>query len=78
MAKLLVGMESETMEALRRAAAEAGVPMAEIVRRALRAYLRGLPEDPWDRAFRVVGRYAGDAPDVAEHHDRYLEEAYAE
>jgi hypothetical protein len=31
----------------------------------------------WDRAFRVVGRYAGDAPDVAEHHDRYLEEACA-
>jgi hypothetical protein len=75
MAKLPVGMEPERMEALRRAAAEAGAPMAEIVRRALRAYLQGLPEDlPWDRAFRVVGRYAGDASDVAERHDRYLTE----
>jgi hypothetical protein len=45
MAKLPVGMEPERMEALRRTAAEAGASMAEIVRRALRAYLQGLPED---------------------------------
>jgi len=69
-AKLPVGMKPEMMEALRRAAAEAGAPMAEIVRRALRAYLQGL----WDRAFQVIGRYAGDASDVAERHDRYLTE----
>ncbi len=75
--KLLVAMEPELMETLRSRAAEEGVPMAEIVRRALSEYFRRT-DDRWERALRIVGKYASGASDVSEQHDRYLEEAYAE
>ncbi len=72
MVRLTIQMPEDLYAALRRAAEAEGVSAAEIIRRALRAYV---PTDRWERAMRVVGRFADDATDVAERHDDYLAEA---
>ncbi len=70
--RLTIQMPDDLYAALRRAAAAEGVSAAEIIRRALRAYV---PADRWEQAMRVVGKFADDATDVSERHDAYLAEA---
>lgn len=63
--------------ALRRQAAARGVSMAAIVREAVDRVVEADDEDArWQRAMRTFGSFTSDAPDVAEDHDRYLDEAY--
>ena len=68
------------MRALRRLAAERGVSMAALIRESVERILRdGSDHDrKWERALATVGRFRDrkSAPDVAEKHDAYLEEAY--
>jgi Arc/MetJ-type ribon-helix-helix transcriptional regulator len=64
---------------LRDLAAHEGVSMAALIRKAVDQLLedRGL-DARWERALSVVGKYTDPEPgaNVAEEHDRYLEEAY--
>jgi hypothetical protein len=66
---------------LKRMAAREGVSMAEVIRRAVDAKLRGgTGEVPWEelvrRALAAMGKFRSGLKDVAERHDDYLVEAY--
>jgi len=66
---------------LRRIAAKEGVSMAEIIRRAVDAKIRGgSGEVPWQervrRAQAAMGKFRSGLKDVAERHDDYLAEEY--
>ncbi|HXF68181.1 MAG TPA: hypothetical protein VNK89_00095 [Thermoflexus sp.] len=67
MFRLTIQLPEDLYLALRRA--------AEIIRRALRAYV---PSDRWERALVAVGTFEDQATDVAERHDHYLAEAFHE
>ena len=64
--------------ALRRMAAERGVSMAALIRDAVEQVIEAqeTQRGSWARALAVVGKYSSGLTDVAEEHDRYLEEAY--
>lgn len=66
---------------LKRRAAQEGVSLAEIVRRSAELYLRsgGMVSDQErrERAITLSGRFRSGVRDLAEHHDKYLAEAYA-
>lgn len=66
---------------LKRMAAKEGVSMAEIIRKAVDAKIRGeTGEMPWEewvrRAQAAMGKYRSGLKDVAERHDDYLAEEY--
>jgi hypothetical protein len=66
---------------LKRIAAKEGVSMAEVIRRAVDAKIRGgTGEVPWEervrRARAAMGKFRSGLKDVAEKHDDYLVEAY--
>jgi hypothetical protein len=66
---------------LKRMAAKEGVSMAEVIRRAVDAKLRGgTGEVPWEervrRVLAAMGKFRSGLKDVAERHDDYLVEAY--
>lgn len=66
---------------LKRIAAMEGVSMAEVIRKAVDAKLRGgVREVPWEernrRALAVMGKFRSGLKDVAEKHDDYLAEEY--
>lgn len=75
MFRLTIQLPEDLYLALRRAAEAEGVSAAEIIRRALRAYV---PSDRWERALAAVGAFEDQATDVAERHDHYLAEAFHE
>lgn len=52
-----------------------GVDRSEVVRRALRLYLEGLPESdrPWDRIEHLAGVARGGPPDLGARHREHLE-----
>ena len=66
---------------LKRIAAKEGVSMAEVIRRAVDAKIRGgTGELPWEervrRARAAIGKFRSGLKDVAERHDDYLSEEY--
>ena len=66
---------------LRRMAVKEGVSMAEVIRRAVDAKIRGgTGEVPWEervrRAQAAMGKFRTGLKDVAERHDDYLAEEY--
>ena len=66
---------------LKRIAAKEGVSMAEVIRRAVDAKIRGgSGEVPWQervrRAQAAMGKFRSGLKDVAERHDDYLAEEY--
>lgn len=72
-------LRDDQVRALKRLAAESGVSMAELIRRAIDRELERDDEDAkWERALSVIGKFRSNAPDVAERHDDYLAEAYLE
>jgi hypothetical protein len=76
MQRLQVQLTEEQADHLRMTAESEGASQAEIVRRALEAYLRR-PIRPREaavrtRALALIGAFASGLPDVAENHDRYL------
>ena len=77
MGRTQIILTDEQLAALRRLAAEQGVSLAEMVRRAVARYLecgQGGKGRARQRALSVVGRFASGCGDVASEHDRYLAE----
>jgi hypothetical protein len=82
MQRLQVQLTQVQADHLRATAESEGTSQAEIVRRALEAYLRR-PIQAREvtvraRALELIGAFSSGLPDVAEHHDRYLAEAIVE
>jgi len=82
MQRLQVQLTDAQAENLRKTAESEGTSQAEIVRRALEAYLRR-PVQVREatvraRALEVIGAFSSGLSDVAENHDSYLAEAIAE
>jgi metal-responsive CopG/Arc/MetJ family transcriptional regulator len=77
--KTQVQLPKEDLEALRRVAAEEGVSVSELVRRAVKARLelscKPSREELWERAGKVIGKYDSGVTDLAERHDDYFVEA---
>ena len=75
-----ISLEPDQAERLRRLARERGVSMAHLIREAVDATYG--PEAPdsrealWARAWSAVGCGHSGLGDVAEDHDRYLDEIY--
>lgn len=82
MQRLQVQLTEEQADRLRKTAESEGASQAEIVRRALEAYLRRPVQvrqaTVRARALEVIGAFSSGLPDVAEHHDRYLAETVLE
>ena len=82
MHRLQVQLTDDQADRLRTAAETEGTSQAELVRRALDAYLRR-PVQAREatvraRALGVIGAFSSGLSDVAEQHDRYLAEAARE
>jgi len=79
MHRLQVQLTEEQADHLRQTAESEGASQAEIVRRALEAYLRrpiqAREATVRARALELIGAFSSGLPDVAENHDRYLAEA---
>jgi hypothetical protein len=84
MIRTQVQLTEAQMRELKRVAKNEDVSVAELVRRGVDLYLRqceGPSEDElWERSFKAIGRFSDreGATDVAENHDRYLDEIYGE
>ena len=82
MQRLQVQLTEAQADHLRKTAESEGTSQAEIVRRALEAYLRR-PIQAREaiiraRALELIGAFSSGRSDVAENHDRYLAEAIVE
>ncbi len=83
MVRTQIQLEERQTEILKQLAAERQLSVAELIRRSIDAYLASIPpragrEDQRERAIRAAGRFHSGVTDLGEHHDRYLEEAFAE
>lgn len=78
MVRTQVQFTEEQIEALRARAAREGVSVAELVRRAVEAWVitETSSEDRRRRALRIVGRFGSGHDDVARRHDEHLVEAF--
>ena len=80
MLRIQARLRSDQAEAVRRLAAGRGVPMAEIVRRSVDAFIadtEGRTEDDLRRrALSAVGSLSGGPRDLAGRHDEYAAEAF--
>ena len=80
MVRTQVQLTEEQLQALRHRAARQNVSIAELVRRAVEAFVRSdlgpTHEDRRRRALQVAGRFRSGTRDVAKRHDKYLAEAY--
>ena len=75
-----IQLTEEQTCALKELAARKGLPVAELVRRAVDHLLRAESLEEQERrrrAMSISGRFHGLEPDLAVEHDRYLEEAYS-
>jgi Arc/MetJ-type ribon-helix-helix transcriptional regulator len=82
MVRTQVQLSKEQIERLRVLAAERGVSMSELIRRAVDLLLDTEGYSSWEgrkrRALEVVGRYASGERTISVDHDRYLEEVYGD
>ncbi|MBA3244590.1 MAG: ribbon-helix-helix protein, CopG family [Actinobacteria bacterium] len=79
MVRTQISLTEEQAERLKRVARERGVSMAAVIRDAVDAVVPEVDparEEKIRRALAAVGSFAGGGGNVAEEHDRYLEEAY--
>jgi hypothetical protein len=79
MIRTQIQITEEQAEALREQAAQANVSVAEIVRRALDAFIRSnqpLSRERRDRALRAAGRFASGESDTSIRHDDVLARAF--
>jgi hypothetical protein len=75
MTRVQVQFTDEAAQALRLRAKRAGRPVASLVRDAVDAWLEAdARRDARDRAMRSIGGFHSGLGDLAEHHDRYLDE----
>jgi len=81
MIRLQIQLDGDQVRGLKRTAEEDGVSQAEVIRRALAAYLeeRRRPDPAAvQRGLAVVGRGSSGIPDLAQEHDRDLGASTAE
>ena len=75
-----IQLTDEQYRALRELARDSSVSMAEIIRESVELYLRQnnfqSMEEKRRRALEVGGQFGSGLGDLAEQHDRYLDEAY--
>ncbi len=80
MIRTQIQLTDEQYRALRELARDSSVSMAEIIRESVELYLRQSNfqsiEKKRRRALEVCGRFGSGLGDLAEQHDRYLDEAY--
>lgn len=80
MIRTQIQLTDEQLTTLRALARQEDRSVADLVRQSVAEYLVRRPRI--DRAERVrrarslVGRYRSDCPDLAEHHDRHLDDAF--
>jgi hypothetical protein len=81
MVRTQIQLSEEQARAIRSAAAAEGVSMAEIIRRAVDAFVTSPSEPDMAQkrkdALAVVGRFRSGAGDISDRHDAYLEEAFS-
>ena len=73
MRRMQLQLEDDQFARLRRRAAASGRSVAALVRDAVDAWLT-IDESSVERALAVVGRYHSGLGDLADNHDRYLDE----
>ena len=79
MVRTQVQLPEQQFRALRAVAARRGVSMAELLRQAVETLLRSSPPPDdycWARASAAIGLFNSGLGDLAEEHDRYLDEAF--
>ena len=79
MVRTQVQLTDEQAHALKKLAVARGVSISALVREAVARLVSSSDEDGrWERLFTTVGKYRDKdgRTDVAEEHDRYLEDAY--
>ena len=80
MIRTQIQLTEEQYRALRELARDTSVSMAEIIRESVELYLRQSNlqsiEEKRRRALEVGGQFGSGLGDLAEQHDRYLDEAY--
>jgi hypothetical protein len=78
MIRMQIQVSEQQAAALRRRARMKNVSVAAVVRDAIDRELGGDDEQnaAWERALSVIGRFHGDAQNVAVEHDKYLDDAY--
>jgi hypothetical protein len=77
MIRTQVQLTEEQAQALKKLSAQTGLSIAELIRRALTPFLRdGLngAEERRRRALAISGRFHSGHTDIAEEHDKYLDE----
>ncbi len=77
MVRTQIQLTEKQAKALKKMATERRVSMAELVRQGVdRILAEDERQEKWSRAREIFGRYRDDATDVAENHDKYLDEIY--
>ena len=80
MIRTQIQLTEKQADALRDLAAREHVSVAELIRRSVDAWIRSsverTPDERWQRALAVAGRFRSNMTDVSTNHDRYLAEAY--
>ena len=79
MVRITIQLTEEQSRFLREMAEEAGVSLAEIIRRSVEAMMRSRHEPSLEerrrRALALAGRFHSGVPDLAARHDDYFAEA---
>lgn len=82
MVRTQIQLTEEQFERLKLQAANENVSMAEVIRRAVDAFLESEPglatEERFRRAAQIAGRFRSGVKDLSENHDKYLAEAWQE
>lgn len=82
MVRTQIQLTEEQSKTLKRLAAQENVSVAELIRRSIDAYIDKSPvvstEERKRRMLSVIGIVSSGLTDLAEEHDRYLEEAYGD
>jgi hypothetical protein len=82
MVRTQIQLREDQSAVLKAMAADRGVSVAELIRRSIDRFMREQKEptmeEKWERAMSIIGIANSGLGDLAENHDKYLEEAYAE
>jgi hypothetical protein len=80
MTRTQIQFTSEQIAALREQAAQLGVSISDIVRRAVDSWVRtqpgATPDELRRRAMLAAGKFGSGRSDIADRHDAYLAEVY--
>lgn len=77
MVRTQIQLTEEQARALKELAAQQGISMAELIRKAVERILKEREEnEKWQRALGLIGRYHSGHSDISVEHDKYLAEDY--